>query len=113
MIAKKEEEIRRLNECQSSLTGKQSEFTSNEPKCMEPELTTTTWYGTLATAFDEIRESGIKAPYQEIIGTQFSAVFSAISAKIAEIQAEIAALRATIARIAAEEAANPGRYTGV
>lgn len=105
-LAEVEKKITRLNECQASLTGKQGEFQANEPKCMKPELTTTTWHGTLATAFDQIREAGIHQPYLEIIGTQFSAVFEAIAAKIAELQAEMASIRATIDRLLAEEAAN-------
>lgn len=105
-LAEVEKKITRLNECQTSLTGKQSEFQSNEPKCMKPELTPTTWHGTLATAFDDIREAGIHQPYLEIIGSQFSAVFTAIATKIAELQIEMASIKATIERLLAEEAAN-------
>lgn len=105
-LAEVKAKITRLNACQASLTGKQGEFQSNEPKCMDPELTPTTWHGTLATAFDEIREAGIHQPYLEIIGTQFGAVFAAIAAKIAELQAEIVSIQATIDRLLAEEAAN-------
>ncbi|MER2008962.1 MAG: DUF5082 family protein [Psychrobacillus sp.] len=105
-LAEVKAKIARLNACQASLTGKQGEFQSNEPKCKEPELTPTTWHGTLATAFDDIRESGIRQPYLEIIGTQFSAVFDAITAKLLELQAEIVSIQATIDRLKAEEAAN-------
>ena len=73
---------------------------------MKPELTPTTWHGTLATAFDQIREAGIHQPYLEIIGTQFSAVFEAIATKIEELTLEMASIRATIDRLLAEEAAN-------
>lgn len=108
-LAEVQMKINRLNECQSSLTGKQGEFQANEPKCMEPELTPTTWHGTLATAFDQIREAGIHQPYLDIIGSQFGDVFTAITAKIAELQAEMVSIRATIDRLLAEEAANSMR----
>lgn len=105
LIAEKREQIRRLNVCQGELQGKQGEFQQNEPKCMEPELTLKTWHGNLATAFDEIREAGIKSPYQEVSGTQFDAAYSAISAKIASLEAEIASLEAIVAQLRAAEAA--------
>ena len=104
LLAKKEEEVRRLGECQSSLSDKQGQFYDNEEKCMEPELTTTTWHGTHATNFDEIRESGIHTPYLEIAGAQFAAVFSAISEKITSLLAEIASIKQTIANLLAMEA---------
>lgn len=104
LLHKKQEEIRRLNECQSSLSDKQAQFNENEHKCLEPELTTTTWHGTLATSFDEIREAGIHTSFLEIAGAQFAAVFSAITAKIASLQAEIASIQQIIAELLAEEA---------
>ncbi|EMR07766.1 hypothetical protein C772_00094 [Bhargavaea cecembensis DSE10] len=105
LIELKRQQIRRLNTCQGELQGKQGEFQQNEPKCMEPELTTKTWHGNLATAFDEIRETGIKTPYQDVSGPQFDAAYSAISAKIAELEAEIASLEAIVAQLRAAEAA--------
>lgn len=104
LLHKKQEELRRMIECQGKVTEKQGQFSENEHKCMEPELTTTTWHGTLATSFDDIRESGIHASYLEILGSQFSAVFSAISSKIASLMAEIESIQQTIANLLAEEA---------
>ncbi|WP_240793334.1 YwqH-like family protein [Psychrobacillus vulpis] len=109
LLAKKQEELRRLIECQSSLSEKQSQFNENEHKCLEPELTATTWYGTLATSFDEIREAGIHTSYLEIAGAQFSAVFSAISNKIASLNAEIESIKQTIADLLAREAEERAR----
>lgn len=104
LLHKKQEELRRLNECQGSLSEKQAQFYQNEHKCLEPELTTTTWFGTLATSFDDIREAGIHTSYLEIAGAQFSAVFSAISNKITSLIAEIESIQHTIANLLAEEA---------
>ena len=104
LLKKKQEELRRLIACQSTLHGKQSEFQSHEQKCLEPELSATTWHGTLATAFQDIREAGIHAPYLEIAGTQFTNVFTAITNKINALIAEIASIEATIASLRAAEA---------
>lgn len=103
LLAKKKEDLQRLTACQSSLQGKQSEFNTNEPKCLEPELTATTWQGTNADKFDDIRESGIHTSYVDISGSQFSNVFSAISTRISELNAEIASIEQTIANILAEQ----------
>ena len=104
LLHKKQEELKRLIECQGSLSEKQAQFNENEHKCLEPELTTTTWFGTLATSFDDIREAGIHASYLEITGAQFSAVFSAISNKITSLIAEIESIKQIIANLLAEEA---------
>ena len=105
LLKKKQEDLRRLIACQTTLTGKQSEFQSHEQKCLQPELSATTWHGTLATAFQDIREAGIHTPYLEIVGTQFTNVFTAITDKINALIAEIASIEATIASLrAAEEA---------
>ena len=105
LLAKKQEEVRRLNVCNSSLSGKKAEFQSNQHKCLEPHLTTTTWHGTLADSFDDIREGGIEASYLEIVGSQFSAAFSAIANKIASLEAEIEQIKRIIEEIRAREAA--------
>ncbi|MEK3952662.1 MULTISPECIES: YwqH-like family protein [Psychrobacillus] len=104
LLAKKREDLQRLITCQSSLQGKQSEYNTNEPKCLEPELTSTTWQGNHANKFDDIRESGIHTSYVDISGTQFSNVFSAISAKISELNAEIISIQQIITNIEAEQA---------
>jgi len=101
-LQKKQEEVRRLTACQTTLQGKQSEFKSNEQKCLEPELSARTWHGTLATAFQDIREAGIHTPFLEITGAQFTNVFTAIADKINSLNAEIVSIEQTIARLEAE-----------
>ncbi len=105
LMDKKRKDIERLNKCRGSLEGKQGEFNANEPKCLEPELTTKTWHGTHATEFDEIRESGIHTPYVEIAGAQFAKVYEVIAEKITSLLAEIEAIQQTINRIIAEQTA--------
>ncbi len=99
----------RLKSCQSSLQGKQQEFSTNEHKCLEPELTVRTWHGKHGSDFDNIREAQIHTPYLEIVGAQFSEAFAAIAAKIASLLKEIASIEETIARILAEQAAEAAR----
>ncbi|KAA0966414.1 DUF5082 domain-containing protein [Sporosarcina sp. ANT_H38] len=74
LLSKKEGEVARLNACQSSLGEKQQQFTMNEHKCLEPELSPTTWHGRHATDFQAIREEGIHTAYLEIVGSQFQNV---------------------------------------
>lgn len=99
--ARKEREVERLQECRSSLEGKQGEFNDNEPKCLEPELTLKTWHGNHASDFDDIRDAGIHTPYLEIAGEQFQKVYDKIADKIASLQAEIAELQRLIDQILA------------
>ncbi len=101
-LHKKQEEVRRLNACNTSLSGKQSQFNENEFKCTEPELSATTWQGSLATAFDEIRESGIHTSFIEIAGSQFTSVFSAISDKLSSLNTEIESLQGIIENLEEE-----------
>lgn len=101
-LQKKEEEVRRLNACNSSLSGKQSQFNENEHKCMEPELSASTWQGSLATAFDEIRDSGIHTSYLEIAGSQFISVNNAISVKLSSLLTEIESIQRIIENLKEE-----------
>ena len=103
--AKKMKDVARLQACKGELSGKQSEFHDNEKKCMEPELTLTTWHGNHADEFDEVREADIHASYVELSGDQFTKAYDAIDAKIAELNAEIESIQATIDRLLAEQEA--------
>jgi len=101
LLQKKQSDLRRLESCEGKLTGKQSEFSSNAYLMTEPVLTATTWKGTLATKFDDIRIDGILASYQEIQTTQFNNVFTTLSNKIQQIKQEIESILATIAQLEA------------
>ena len=103
LLHKKQNDLSRLQTCNGQLTGKQSEFSSNQHLMTKPELTSATWKGTLATRFDDIRIDGILSSYEEIQTTQFSRTFSTLIAKMEQIRLEIESIRATIARLEAEE----------
>ncbi len=105
----KEEQLNRLIVCEGELRQSHSDFKNNQHLCMEPELASNTWFGTLANEFDQIRENSILASYEEIVGSQFSSIFAALSAKIAEIKAEIQRLKAEIAALEAALAAEAAR----
>lgn len=106
LLAKKQSDLLRLESCNSNLQTKQGEFTENEPLMTEPPLTTTTWHGNWAQAFDDIRENGILASYIEIETTQFSAAFEALAEKIKEIKEEIERIQQIIAQLLAEQSAS-------
>ena len=101
-LQKKEEEVRRLNSCNTSLSGKKSQFNENEHKCTDPELSASTWQGSLATAFDEIRDSGIHTSFLEIAGSQFTSVYNAISIKLSSLITEIESIQRIIENLEEE-----------
>lgn len=101
LLAKKQSDLLRLESCESKLQTKQAEFVENESLMTEPALTTTTWHGNWAQAFDDIRENGVLASYIEVETTQFSAAFDALTTKIEEIKEEIKRIQEIIAQLLA------------
>lgn len=91
-IDQKKEEIERLVQAKSELLDYQGEFQTNEFRLKEPELTTTTWHGKLASAFDSFRESDLISSYREIYQTQLNEVLSDIDEKINQLKQEISRL---------------------
>ncbi|MGD6964309.1 YwqH-like family protein [Fictibacillus phosphorivorans] len=96
MISKAREDQKRLYMCQSKLMYKQHDFILLQNKCLDPELSPSTWHGQHAMQFQSIRESGIKADCIEISSNQFEAIFDMISSKIAMLNAEISSLQQSI-----------------
>lgn len=104
-LARLREQLRRLQECHTKLTKKQTEFFENEHLITKPDLTSTTWFGKLANTFDDIRVYGILDSFQEIESSQFGKVFTTLGEKIKEIEAAIEAVLAAIAALEAAQAA--------
>ncbi|MFJ8071273.1 DUF5082 family protein [Peribacillus sp. NPDC096447] len=98
MIAKKEEEIRRLQEAKGKLAGCQDELAQYRNLFFEPELTADSWNGQLAKDFETERQT-LQATYQELKDEQFQDSLNAIDSKISQMQAEIAQLRSMFASI--------------
>jgi hypothetical protein len=107
LLAKKQSDLLRLEKCEGNLQMKQGEFTENQNLMTKPSLTTTTWHGNWAQAFDDIREDGILASYIEIETTQFNAAFEALTAKIKETKEEIERIQLIIAQLLAAQRVLP------
>lgn len=96
-LREKQEELRRMLQCQSSLQSCRQEFLSHEYMCLQPELSSITWHGNLARNFEDLRESRMHRSYQNIENEQFESTLQAVETKIEQLEAEIAALEAAIA----------------
>lgn len=68
----------------------------------DPDLSSNTWHGTLATRFHEIRLEGMRQSYLDIEIEQFSKVFTDLDNKIQQIQSEINSTNQTIANLEAK-----------
>ncbi|KOO43021.1 YwqH-like family protein [Priestia koreensis] len=88
--------IEKLNICKTELIEIKSDYGEMADECMDPALSASTWHGTLATQFDNIRRDGFQAAYIELTGEKVSELITSISQKITEIQQEIASLQASI-----------------
>lgn len=96
-LRRKQEELSRLRICQNELNSCRQDFYQQETLCLEPELSANTWAGTLADAFDNIREGSIVPSYQNIHSTQFSHILQLLANKIVRTEQEIAAIKQAIA----------------
>lgn len=101
LLRLKQEQLVRLQNCNSELQGNKQEFSNFKPSITMPDLTAQTWFGMLASEFDDIRFDGMLNSYSEIEGNQFSNIFAALIAKIQQIQQEIIAIQQTIAALEA------------
>ncbi|MCM3761162.1 DUF5082 domain-containing protein [Alkalihalobacillus oceani] len=96
-LRQKQEELSRLRICQNELNSCRQDFYSQETICLEPELSSNTWAGTLAQAFENIREGAIVPSYQDIHTNQFSHILQLVANKITRTEQEIAAIKQAIA----------------
>ena len=101
----KQEQLNRLQVCEGKLQQNLLDFSDNYRLCQEPALTPETWAGERANEFEKIRENEIATSYGEIMGTQFSSVFNALSDKMTSLENEIIGLKAAIAAMEAAMAA--------
>ncbi|HZH61337.1 MAG TPA: DUF5082 family protein [Metabacillus sp.] len=96
LLRKKQEQLHRLQDCQSQLQGIKQEYLNFNNSVITPELTSTTWQGSLADKFEVIRIEGIFRSYQDLESTQLSNVFSTINSKMSSLKSEIVSLQKTI-----------------
>lgn len=102
-LAKKQEELRRLQEISPELEQLYSDFAINALACLEPSLAADAWKGDIASGFDEFRNTEVYDSYKQILDEQFPQLFLIIQSKIESLLEEIQALHKAIA--AAEAAA--------
>ncbi|WP_185152116.1 YwqH-like family protein [Peribacillus simplex] len=95
-LREKEEQLIRLKNCASELDGLQSEFIQNQKLIKDPELTPTTWKGSLANKFMEVREV-LSFSYENISQVQLNTAITTIENKIESINAEIQSSQRSIA----------------
>ncbi|MGG3926181.1 DUF5082 family protein [Metabacillus fastidiosus] len=95
-LSEKQEQLRRLKICESELQNLQGEFRQNQKLVKEPELTSVTWAGDLATTFESIRKEA-DISYKDISDTQLNAVLQHIADKILSLIQEIRLLEIQIA----------------
>ncbi|MFD6440799.1 DUF5082 family protein [Peribacillus sp. NPDC060186] len=95
-LREKQEQLIRLKNCASELDGLQSEFIQNQKLIKDPELTSTTWKGSLANKFMEVREV-LSFSYENISQMQLNTAITTIENKIESINAEIQSLQRSIA----------------
>ncbi|WP_113926839.1 DUF5082 family protein [Bacillus sp. P14.5] len=105
LLREKRDQLQRLQDCSSKLQGNQQEFSVYRERITNPELSASTWRGSLADKFDEIRLQGMLHYFTDIETTQFSEVFSMLNSKMQSLNYEIQAVEYTIDRLQAEERA--------
>ena len=95
LLRKKQEQLQRLQDCQSQLQRIKLEYLNYDHSIVTPELTSTTWQGSLSDKFEDIRTEQI-GPTQDLSSTQLSNAFSTISSKMSSLKSEIVSLKQTI-----------------
>jgi septal ring factor EnvC (AmiA/AmiB activator) len=109
-LHEKREQIVRLRNSHSTLNALQGEFLQHQSSVTALDLTPTTWQGTLANAFTEIREDMLLS-YKDLSHNQMDTAISTIEDKIASLRTEIQSLETSIsnerARIEQEQRKAP------
>jgi len=100
----KQEQLQRLQQCESSLKSSREDFFHNEHLCLKPEVSRAAWRGHLAKRFQTIREDGIYRAYKKIEQDQFADTFQSLHTKMNQLRAEISALHSAIAAAERTEA---------
>jgi paraquat-inducible protein B len=94
-LSEKKDQLNRLKTCVSELDVLQSEFIQDQKLTKDPVLTATTWKGTLADKFENIRED-LSYSYKDISQIQLDTAITTIENKIDSINAEIRSLQQSI-----------------
>ncbi|MEC1260096.1 DUF5082 family protein [Bacillus swezeyi] len=87
----KKEQLTHLKNCKSELTITKEEFEDSKSSIKEPGLSSTTWQGSLADSFKNVRND-MKSAYNDICGKQLNEVFKKLNERIASLKDEIHSL---------------------
>ena len=104
LLREKEDQLRRLKNGKSDLQAIKHELTSYRDAVIKPELSPSTWNGSLAVKFEHIRTDGVFHQYQDMESKQLPNMLSEISDKISSLQSEISSIRHTIHELEEERA---------
>ncbi|MGG1684328.1 MULTISPECIES: YwqH-like family protein [Bacillales] len=94
-LTEKREQLARLETCTRNLDSIQDEFIHNRHMVDDPELTPSTWHGTLADSFKNNRED-MKEAYNDISISQLNSVQSTLEDKITRLRIEIGMVESSI-----------------
>lgn len=94
-IGEKRKQLERLRTSKTNMNQLQGEFNQYTQKVKQPELSTTTWQGTRANEFEEVREQFNEA-YRDISQSQMDSAITSIESKISSLEVEIAALEVSM-----------------
>jgi len=96
-LTEKKEQVTRLESSIRELEEIQSEFVHNRNFIEAPELSSHTWKGQLANAFNEVRED-ISLSYRDLYQMQLTESINIIENKIIALYSEIQALQYSISQ---------------
>lgn len=102
----KKQQLEQLKNCQTELEADKKEFDDSKDSIKKPELSPTTWQGSLADSFKNVR-SDMKTAYNDICGKQLNEVFKQLKEKISSLNDDIDSLGKDIRLIK-----NENRKTG-
>ncbi|MDP4081538.1 MAG: DUF5082 family protein [Bacillota bacterium] len=87
----KKQQLEQLKNCQTELEADKKEFDDSKDSIKKPELSPTTWQGSLADSFKNVR-SDMKTAYNDICGQQLNEVFKQLKEKISSLNDDIDSL---------------------
>ncbi|MCY7769964.1 DUF5082 family protein [Bacillus haynesii] len=87
----KKQQLEQLKNCQTELETDKKEFDDSKDSIKKPELSPTTWQGSLADSFKNVR-SDMKTAYNDICGKQLNEVFKQLKEKISSLNDDIDSL---------------------
>ncbi|WP_228116298.1 YwqH-like family protein [Fictibacillus phosphorivorans] len=92
----KQEQLERLQRCESQLAPLEDDLQNYSRLIKKPELHSENWMGSNAQEFEGIREESMVTPFNELINIQYSQLKDSLSNKISELKSEIQSLQSQV-----------------